>query len=235
MKRIVYRTDDTIQVFRLGTTSNDKIEADKKRKIVQTYTFSLSQMKNIMKNVKGMKKFFSVADSNCMDCPFNEFGKCYTHKFNQYVGFISMLKSIIKEYDSFENIPTYNDDLHSQIVDICRDTYVRFGTYGEPSLHPLKLIDNIVEVASNWTGYTHQWHRNKELSKYFMASTHTAKQEQKARSFGYRSFVVTSDKLKQYVNCPASKEAGYKSSCSKCGLCSGTNGKTNKSIYILNH
>tara|TARA_R110002020_G_scaffold58337_6_gene159875 strand:- start:13651 stop:14358 length:708 start_codon:yes stop_codon:yes gene_type:complete len=235
MKRIVYRTDDTIQVFRLGTTSNDKIEADKKRKIVQTYTFSLSQMKNIMKNVKGMKKFFSVADSNCMDCPFNKFGKCYTHKFNQYVGFISMIKSIIKEYDSFENIPTYNDDLHGQIVDICRDTYVRFGTYGEPSLHPLKLIDNIVEVASNWTGYTHQWHRNKELSKYFMASTHTAKQEQKARSFGYRSFVVTNDKLKQYVNCPASKEAGYKSSCSKCGLCSGTNGKTNKSIYILNH
>jgi hypothetical protein len=146
-----------------------------------------------------------------------------------------MIKSIIKEYDSFENIPTYNDDLHSQIVDICRDTYVRFGTYGEPSLHPLKLIENIVEVASNWTGYTHQWHRNKELSKYFMASTHTAKQEQKARSFGYRSFVVTNDKLKQYVNCPASKEAGYKSSCSKCGLCSGTNGKTNKSIYILNH
>ena len=235
MKRIVYRTDDTIQVFRLGTTSNDKIEADKKRKIVQTYTFSLSQMKNIMKNVKGMKKFFSVADTNCMDCPFNKFGKCYTHKFNQYVGFVSMIKSIIKEYDSFENIPTYNDDLHSQIVDICRDTYVRFGTYGEPSLHPLKLIENIVEVASNWTGYTHQWHRNKELSKYFMASTHTAKQEQKARSFGYRSFVVTNDKLKQYVNCPASKEAGYKSSCSKCGLCSGTNGKTNKSIYILNH
>ena len=235
MKSIVYRTDDTIQVFRLGTTSNDKIEADKKRKIVQTYTFSLSQMKNIMKNVKGMKKFFSVADTNCMDCPFNKFGKCYTHKFNQYVGFVSMIKSIIKEYDSFENIPTYNDDLHSQIVDICRDTYVRFGTYGEPSLHPLKLIENIVEVASNWTGYTHQWHRNKELSKYFMASTHTAKQEQKARSFGYRSFVVTNDKLKQYVNCPASKEAGYKSSCSKCGLCSGTNGKTNKSIYILNH
>tara|TARA_Y100000361_G_scaffold115641_1_gene106407 strand:- start:572 stop:1279 length:708 start_codon:yes stop_codon:yes gene_type:complete len=235
MKRIVYRTDDTIQVFRLGTTSNDKIEADKKRKIVQTYTFSLSQMKNIMKNVKGMKKFFSVADTNCMDCPFNKFGKCYTHKFNQYVGFVSMIKSIIKEYDSFENIPTYNDDLHSQIVDICRDTYVRFGTYGEPSLHPLKLIENIVEVASNWTGYTHQWHRNKELSKYFMASTHTAKQEQKARSFGYRSFVVTNDKLGQYVNCPASKEAGYKSSCSKCGLCSGTNGKTNKSIYILNH
>ena len=235
MKRIVYRTDDTIQVFRLGTTSNDKIEADKKRKIVQTYTFSLSQMKNIMKNVKGMKKFFSVADTNCMDCPFNKFGKCYTHKFNQYVGFVSMIKSIIKEYDSFENIPTYNDDLHSQIVDICKDTYVRFGTYGEPSLHPLKLIENIVEVASNWTGYTHQWHRNKELSKYFMASTHTAKQEQKARSFGYRSFVVTNDKLKQYVNCPASKEAGYKSSCSKCGLCSGTKGKTNKSIYILNH
>lgn len=235
MKRIVYRTEDTIQVFRLGTTSNDKIESDKKRKIVQSYTFSLSQMKNIMKNVKGMKKFFSVADSNCMDCPFNKFGMCYTHKFNQYVGFISMLKSIIKEHGTFENIPTYNQEIHDAIVGISTGTYVRFGTYGEPSLHPVKLIEDVTKVCTNWTGYTHQWHRNKELSKYLMASTHTPKQEEKARSFGYRSFIASKDKLGQYVNCPASKEAGYKSSCSKCGLCSGTEGKGKKSIYILNH
>jgi len=37
------------------------------------------------------------------------------------------------------------------------------------------------------------------------------------------------------VNCPASKEAGYKSTCSKCTLCSGTTGKGSKSVYIFNH
>lgn len=235
MKRIVYRTKDTIQVFRLGTTSNNKIESDKKRKIVQSYTFSMNQMKSIMKNIKGMKAFFSVADSNCMDCPFNNFGLCYTHKFNQYVGFISMLKSIIKEYKTFENLPLYDQKIHNEIISISTNTYVRFGTYGEPSLHPKQLIQDITNVASNWTGYTHQWHKNKELSKYFMASTHTETQEKKARLFGYRSFIASKEKLNSYVNCPASKESGYKSSCSKCGLCSGTKGKGNKSIYILNH
>jgi hypothetical protein len=113
--------------------------------------------------------------------------------------------------------------------------YVRFGTYGEPSLHPLALIEDIVKVCDNWTGYTHQWHRHKELGKYFMASTHTPQQENKARAFGYRSFIATPTKLDEYVNCPASKEMGYKSSCSKCGLCSGTKGKGDKSIFILNH
>jgi hypothetical protein len=37
------------------------------------------------------------------------------------------------------------------------------------------------------------------------------------------------------VNCPASKEQGLKSNCSKCGLCSGTQGKGNKSVYTIEH
>ena len=51
--RVVFRDKDTLQVFRLGTTSNDKIEADKKRKIVQTYTFSQRQMQSILDDEKG--------------------------------------------------------------------------------------------------------------------------------------------------------------------------------------
>lgn len=234
MKRITFRNDDTIQVFRLGTTSNDKIESDKKRQIVQTYTFSLSQLQLIFRDESGMKNFFSHADSNCLDCPFNSFGLCYTHKFNQYVGFKSMLRSIAKEFGSFESIPEMNNSLAGEIVDMCKGRYVRFGTYGEPSLHPLSLIEDVVNVCDVWTGYTHQWHKY-DLGKYFMASTHTPAQEKKARQSGYRSFIATEKALPEYVNCPASKEAGYKSSCSKCGLCSGTAGKGKKSIYILNH
>tara|TARA_R110000782_G_scaffold96183_6_gene180645 strand:- start:115 stop:819 length:705 start_codon:yes stop_codon:yes gene_type:complete len=233
--RIVFRDKNTLQVFRLGTTSNDKIESDKKRKIVQSYTFSQSQMQSILDDEKGMKNFFSKADSNCLDCPFNSFGLCYTHKFNQYVGFKSMLKSIVKEYNTFESIPTFNQMIYNKIMLMSAGTYVRFGTYGEPSLHPLSLIEDIVKVCDNWTGYTHQWHRHKELGKYFMASTHTPLQEKKAMSFGYRSFIATPTELNEYVNCPASKEMGYKSSCSKCGLCSGTKGKGSKSIFIINH
>jgi hypothetical protein len=68
-----------------------------------------------------------------------------------------------------------------------------------------------------------------------MASVHDAQGEANASDKGYRSYIATETKLDEYVNCPASKESGYKSSCSKCGLCSGTEGKGNKSIYILNH
>jgi hypothetical protein len=229
--RIEFTLNGNLHVFRFDTTSNDKIEADKKRKIMQTYTFSKSQFNALD---KGMKDFFNSADTNCLDCPFNSFGKCYTHKFNQYVGFKSMLKSIASKYGDWDSIPTYNETIASIIVSLCEGTFVRFGTYGEPSLHPITLIERMASVCDNWTGYTHQWMRH-DLGKFFMASVHSIKGQQKAEQLGYRSYIATPVQLNDYVNCPASKEAGYKSSCSKCSLCSGTSGKGNKSIYILNH
>jgi len=229
--RLVFKHKDTLQVFRLGNTSNDKIEADKKRKIVQTYTFSRSQFE---KDLDGMKEFFSHADTNCLDCPFNEFGKCYTHKFNQYVGFISMLKSIAKQYPTFDELPMYDNVVEIYAVNMAKDTFVRFGTYGEPSLHPIELIRGMVDSAENHTGYTHQWDKT-DLGEFFMASTHDIEGERIARLKGYRSYIATESPIEGVVNCPASKESGYKSSCSKCGLCSGTQGKGSTSIYILNH
>jgi len=123
--KLIFRIGDTLQVISKSTTSNNKIEADKKRKIVQTYTFSRKQYELIANGTNdGMKTFFSNADTNCLDCPFNEFGKCYTHKFNQYVGFISMLKSIAKEFGTFENIPTFKYDMILQAREMSQGTYV---------------------------------------------------------------------------------------------------------------
>jgi len=233
--RIVFRIGDTLQVINKNTTSNDKIESDKKRRIVQTYTFSRKQFELIAEGKNtGMREFFSNADSNCLDCPFNEFGKCYTHKFNQYVGFISMLKSIAKQYPTFDELPMYDNIAKAISVDMAKDTFVRFGTYGEPSLHPIELIRGMVDSAENHTGYTHQWDKT-DLGEFFMASTHDIEGERIARLKGYRSYIATEIPIEGVVNCPASKESGYKSSCSKCGLCSGTQGKGSTSIYILNH
>lgn len=232
--REVFRIKDTLQVFRLGTTSNEKISSSNKTKIVQTYTFSRKQFELISSEINdGMKTFFSNADTNCLDCPFNEFGKCYTHKFNQYVGFISMLKSVAKQYPTWESIPeTY--DLTS-LIKMSTDKYVRFGTYGEPSLHPRLIIEQLVKVARSYTGYTHQWNK-KTLGDYFMASTHTLEESKIARDKGYRSFIVSDEPIKEAVSCPASKEAGYKSTCDKCNLCSGVLGtKSKKNINILTH
>jgi hypothetical protein len=235
--KLIFRIADTLQVISKSATSNAKIEVDSKRLIVQTYTFSRRQFELIASGgEKNMRTFFSIADSNCLDCPFNSFGLCYTHKFNQYVGFVSMLKSIAKQYPTFESIPIWDDMMVFDAIKMSEGTYVRFGTYGEPSLHPLNLIQQMSSVADNWTGYTHQWMRHNELAPYFMASTHDIEGEQSARIKGYRSYIATTTKLDGIVNCPASKEAGYKSTCSKCGLCAGTLGtKSTKSIFILNH
>ena len=232
--RIVYKAKDVVQVFRLGTTSNEKIIDSKSEKIVQTYSFSKKQFELVASGKQfGMKDFFSVADSNCLDCPFNSFGKCYTHKFNQYIGFKSMLKSIVKDYPTWDDLPIdYNIE---DIIEMSKDRYVRFGTYGEPSLHPNNVIKQMSKNSKSWTGYTHQW-RNELFGDVFMASTHSKDEEQQARDRGYRSFVVSDSKVDGLVGCPASKEGGYKSNCAKCNLCSGTSGtKTEKSINILTH
>ena len=63
--REVFRIKDTLQVFRLGTTSNEKISSSNKTKIVQTYTFSRKQFELIANETNdGMKTFFSNADTN---------------------------------------------------------------------------------------------------------------------------------------------------------------------------
>jgi hypothetical protein len=234
--KAVFRTENTIQIFTFGVTTNDKIEANKKRKIVQSYTFSRSQYELILQGTNdGMRTFFSHADSNCLDCPYNEYGKCYTHKPTQYMGFLSTLRSVIRVYDDFYKIPLFNDEIKEKIIKFSKSQYIRFGTYGEPSLHPYELIEGIVKIADNWTGYTHQWKKKVDLSPFFMASTHTVEEEKDAKFVGFRSFVATETKIEGITNCPASKESGYKSTCSKCGLCSGTLGKGSKSVYILTH
>lgn len=236
MSKVVWIENNNIFVVSKSNTSNAKIVLSKSTKIVQTYTFSLDQYKLATTSKGfGMKKFFSLDQSNCLDCPFsmgNGDGGCYTHKFNQYVGFLSMLRSIDKSL-----LTPLNETKYRQILDMSKDTYIRFGTYGEPSLLPKYMVKSMSLLSSSWTGYTHQWQKPfaKEYGKYFMASTHNEDEVNQATEIGYRSFIATEDLSLNAVGCPASKEMGFKSSCDKCGLCSGTQGKGKKNIKILIH
>ena len=237
--KLVFKHKNALHVIRLGKTSNDKIEGDSKRKIVQTYTYSLKQYQLVLDSLAsglsiGMANFFNVADTNCLDCPFNSYGKCYTHKFQQYCGFTSSLRSIAKTFGTIDNIPNYDSSMLTTLTKMSQGTYVRFGSYGEPSLHPIEIIEQMTNVCVNWTGYTHQYTKE-NLGEFFMASTHNTEQTDIARNLGYRSFVATENKL-GYVSCPASKESGYKANCSTCCLCSGTLGtKSTKNIEIILH
>ena len=153
-KRIIYRQGDTITIFTVGTTSNKKI-ALPKEKIVQTYHFSKEQY-DIAQGQTSMREFFSHDGKVCFDCPFAvsngaQLSACYTHKMMQYSGFLSSLRSIGKLYDSFDDIPELCIDMYTDIVNMCWNRYVRFGTYGEPSLVPMDLIERICMYCKNWT------------------------------------------------------------------------------------
>ena len=236
--RVEFRQANALIVFTFGKTSNKKI-ATPTEKIVQTYSFSREQYE-ISKGNTTMRTFFEMDASVCFDCPFSvsngaKLQACYTHKPIQYSGFLSSLRSIAKKYSKWEDIPELNADVQSQIVQQSQDKYVRFGSYGEPSLIPIELVRSIVSVSKSWTGYTHQWNQKPEYADYLMASVHTLAMQKVAEGKGWRSFVASKDKQDTLVNCPASKEQGFKSNCSKCGLCSGSKGKGNKSVYIIEH
>ena len=116
MKRIVWSDGNNVFVIRKGKTSNDKISDGSE--LVQTYTFSMEQwvLASTSKGF-GAKKFFSLDSSNCLDCPFSGNsgkGGCYTHKFTQYIGFLSMLRSI-----KASDLTPLDDSKRISIVGMC--------------------------------------------------------------------------------------------------------------------
>jgi hypothetical protein len=234
--RVTAQIKDAIIVFRLDKSTNGKITSGKER-ILQVYSFSKDQLEYASKKYSNgekmvPKEFFDLADAVCFDCPFRGYLKCYTHKYEQYAGFCSMFKSLVKEFKDKE-IPSL-DDVWAKVMKMSKDRYIRFGTYGEPSLIPIDMVSNMIGLSKSHTGYTHQWAKKPEYHKFFMASTHSIGQANMANKLGYRSFIVTDEESKDAIQCPASKEMGYRSTCEKCGLCSGMR-KGKKHIKILNH
>lgn len=229
-----FRIGNVLHVVYFGTTGNRKI-APKGEKIGQSAHYSRSQYEAVG-NVS-MGEFFDLDADNCIDCPLQGAnGDCYTHKFGQYRGFKSQLMATRKRFPTWDSIPELTAEMAESIARQASGKFFRFGSYGEPSLLPTWLIADVCQSARTWTGYTHQWHKQPELAQFFMASTHTMRMAETAKRVAdWRSFVAVDERPEGGVNCPASAEGGYKSTCSKCGLCSGTLGKGKTSVWILNH
>lgn len=232
-RRIVFKQGDVLTVIGLSKTTNSKISNGER--VVQTWHYSRGQFE-VAQRKTSQKEFFSYDEPVCMDCPMSSRanGGCYTHSYIQYRGFLSQLRSIGKTYNTFDDIPDHNWRMYVDILKMCEGRFVRFGSYGEPSLLSYALVKLICSRAKSWTGYTHQFRKKPEYLNYFMASVHSSDE----LAPEYRSFLVggsDTPKTSDIVSCPASKEMGYKSSCNKCGLCSGILGKGQKSILIFEH
>lgn len=112
---------------------------------------------------------------------------------------------------------------------------VRLGAWGEPVLIPIKILDQVVEHSSGWTGYTHQWARYPEYKKYLMASVDMVRDKVRALQHGWRTFRVDRDYENVYgdeVICPADS---HDVQCADCTLCNGSKSKCGKSVTIMAH
>ena len=110
---------------------------------------------------------------------------------------------------------------------------VRIGTYGDGAAAPDYVWSELLSEAEGHTAYSH----NGGDPQRYMVSADTLAQAQGAWANGYRTFRVVrnvSEIRKNEVLCPASKEAGHKTTCAACLLCGGASVKA-KSIAIPVH
>lgn len=185
------------------------------------------------------EKAMSDDEASCIDCPHSKLKNrsCYVRKGYAEYGLKSKVKSLNSAFlaGKLEILPIA--DLPAEHCSKVSGKFIRFGAYGEPVLLGEKAVKMLSSVASNFTGYTHQWHlENYSWAKdYFMASVETEALMKKANSLGFRTFRVRSKQdeiTRQEVICPASKEAGRKVTCNVCALCKGAAiGAKNVVIY----
>jgi hypothetical protein len=162
--------------------------------------------------------------SCCGDCKHDQWGTCYV---NIGQGGNAVYKGLMNG-----SYPVYN---HKEHAELFKDKMIRFGTYGDPAMVPIKVWKPFIKLAKGHTAYTHQWDKPwaSEYKSFCMASVDTKSEYADARALGWRTFRVTPESevsekgLKRETVCPASAEANVGKDkddwkqCEDCMLCSG--------------
>lgn len=154
-----------------------------------------------------------------------------------------MVLSVFKAYKkgNYKRVqPVGLQSMHDALADIGDGLVIRLGSYGDPAAVPSYLWESLVSKAKGRTGYSHQ--ATLEGADYrpdlTMRSADTIQEAEQAWARGERTFRVTAN-VKDIVQgkeimCPASEEAGRRTTCEQCKLCSG-NTINAKSIAIVVH
>ena len=129
---------------------------------------------------------------------------------------------------------------HKNIQSLGENQVIRLGTYGDPSAVPSYIWDSLLSKAKKHTGYTHQSSIASAdvRADQCMMSADSYEESKQFWSKGFRTFRVLQKNevldSKNEVLCPASKEAGKRTTCEQCVLCSGSNINA-KSVAIYQH
>lgn len=179
--------------------------------------------------------------SICGGCPHRPILAKETGEVPCYVRVFQSVGSVFRAFkDGRYAIPGVDYDV-SLIPALFEGLVFRAGTYGDPCAAPYQIWRAATLKAKAITGYTHQW-RDVRFSAFkllFMASADSALEGELARAMGWRTFRVRydSDALERGVEiaCPASAEAGKKTTCADCKACGGMSAKAKVSIAIIAH
>lgn len=126
-----------------------------------------------------------------------------------------------------------------EIARLFRGRKVRMGAYGDPAAVPYHVWEAVLSDVDGITGYTHAWREYPHFNQWVMASCDNSDERVEAKFLGFRTFRVApvTDWVKEEreVLCPASKEAGYKTTCDTCLACGGLSSKARADIVIPLH
>jgi len=125
---------------------------------------------------------------------------------------------------------------HKAIAALGFGRMVRLGTYGDPAAVPSYIWESLISRADGHTAYTHG--ATNPMPESIMTSADSASDAQRAWERGERTFRVMADKADliagREILCPASAEAGQRTTCESCKLCAGASTKA-KSVAIVAH
>jgi hypothetical protein len=99
----------------------------------------------------------------------------------------------------------------------------------------------LTRVSDGWTGYTHQWSNPAyaAYARFVMACCDSVGDYADAKAAGWRTFRVRSANAPMgpnEISCPASDEAGKRTTCARCKLCSGVKpSDPRKDVSIIVH
>jgi hypothetical protein len=172
---------------------------------------------------------FSIC-GHCPHRPTND-GSCYVN-----IG--RSVESVFGAYQRGRYARPHVDYDTDLLPELFADSVFRLGSYGDPAAAPFRIWQHATARVKARNGYTHQWRDFPAFSSLCMASVDSEVQATEARLSGWRTFRVraaAAPVMAGEVVCPASEEAGKKTTCSDCRACGGTQAKARVSIVIAAH